>query len=52
MQAFFLYILIRLDEGENEHNNVDTLLVQTIIVSFLPHCITPNILALLKPHGL
>lgn len=33
MQAITIYILIRLDEGETEHNNIDFLLVKAIVVS-------------------
>lgn len=33
MQALCIYILIRLDEGETEHNNFDSLMVKTVIVS-------------------
>jgi hypothetical protein len=29
MQALLLYMLLRLDEGETEHNNFDTLLLTT-----------------------
>jgi hypothetical protein len=36
MQALLLYTLIRLDEGETEYNNLDNLLVQTIIVRHGP----------------
>ncbi|KAL5315471.1 hypothetical protein ACEPPN_016339 [Leptodophora sp. 'Broadleaf-Isolate-01'] len=32
MQALCIYILIRLDEGETEHNNFDSLMVKTVIV--------------------
>lgn len=32
MQALPIYILIRLDEGETDHNNFDTLLITTVIV--------------------
>jgi len=32
MQALTIYILIRLDEGETEHNNFDSLLLTTVIV--------------------
>lgn len=32
MQALSIYILIRLDEGETEYNNHDTLLVNTVVV--------------------
>ncbi|KAK3053586.1 hypothetical protein LTR09_005330 [Extremus antarcticus] len=32
MQALLIYIIIRLDEGETEHNNFDSLLVSTVIV--------------------
>ncbi|KAG4441699.1 hypothetical protein IFR05_002833 [Cadophora sp. M221] len=31
MQALCIYILIRLDEGETEHNNFDSLMVKTVI---------------------
>jgi len=33
MQALSIYIIIRLDEGETDHNNFDSLLVKTFIVS-------------------
>ena len=33
MQSITIYLLIRLDEGEREYNNVDSLLVSTIAVS-------------------
>ncbi|KAI0382483.1 hypothetical protein F5Y04DRAFT_252746 [Hypomontagnella monticulosa] len=32
MQAITIYVLIRLDEGETDHNNLDLLLVKTVIV--------------------
>jgi hypothetical protein len=32
MQALSIYILIRLDEGETDHNNFDSLLLATVIV--------------------
>ena len=32
LQALVLYIIIRLDEGETEFNNADTLLVNTVTV--------------------
>ncbi|KFZ12886.1 hypothetical protein V501_03995 [Pseudogymnoascus sp. VKM F-4519 (FW-2642)] len=32
MQALFIYILTRLDEGETEHNNLDSLLLSTVTV--------------------
>lgn len=32
MQALSIYILIRLDEGETDHNNIDSLLIATVIV--------------------
>lgn len=32
MQALSIYTLIRLDEGETDHNNLDSLLVTTVIV--------------------
>lgn len=32
MQGLSIYILIRLDEGETDYNNFDTLLLKTIIV--------------------
>jgi hypothetical protein len=35
MQALSVYVLIRLDEGETEHNNVDHLLEKAVIVSLL-----------------
>jgi hypothetical protein len=36
MQALSIYVLIRLDEGETEYNNLDYLLERAVIVS-LPH---------------
>jgi hypothetical protein len=33
MQALTIYILIRLDEGETDHNNFDSLVLTTVIVS-------------------
>jgi hypothetical protein len=35
MQALSIYVLIRLDEGETEHNNLDYLLERAVIVSLL-----------------
>jgi hypothetical protein len=35
MQALSIYVLIRLDEGETEHNNFDHLLEKAVIVSSL-----------------
>lgn len=32
LQALSIYILIRLDEGETEHNNLDSLLLITVVV--------------------
>ena len=32
MQALSIYILVRLDEGEMEHNNFDYLLLATVVV--------------------
>lgn len=32
MQALSIYILIRLDEGETDHNNLDSLLLATVTV--------------------
>jgi len=38
MQALSVYILIRIDEGETEHNNLDYLLERAVIVSLMcPH---------------
>ncbi len=47
MQALLIYIIIRLDEGETEHNNFDSLLVSTVIVSsrgtsLLTSALTPS----------
>jgi hypothetical protein len=36
MQALTIYILIRLDEGETDHNNFDSLLLTTVIVCLAP----------------
>lgn len=38
LQALSIYILIRLDEGETEHNNLDSLLLRTVTVSHPRHC--------------
>jgi hypothetical protein len=38
MQALSIYVLIRLDEGETEHNNLDYLLERVVIVSPLRTC--------------
>lgn len=38
LQALSIYILIRLDEGETDHNNFDFLLVKTVIVSLAFVC--------------
>jgi len=35
MQTLSIYLLIRLDEGETEHNNCDHLLERAVIVSLL-----------------
>lgn len=44
MQALSIYILIRLDEGETEHNNLDYLLERAVIVSLLhPHSQKPGL---------
>jgi hypothetical protein len=32
MQALSIYLLIRLDEGETDHNNIDSLLLAAVIV--------------------
>lgn len=32
MQALSIYILMRLDEGETDHNNCDLLLLTTVMV--------------------
>lgn len=32
MQALILYILVRLDEGETDHNNLDFLMIETVTV--------------------
>lgn len=36
MQALSVYVLVRMEEGETEYNNVDQLLQKTIIVSVFP----------------
>lgn len=36
MQALSIYILIRLDEGETEQNNLDSLLLATVTVGVNP----------------
>jgi hypothetical protein len=33
MQALSVYLLVRLQEGETEHNNYDSLMLTTVIVS-------------------
>lgn len=33
MQALSIYILMRLDEGETDHNNFDSLLIAIVTVS-------------------
>ncbi|KAI9708235.1 MAG: hypothetical protein M1820_004189 [Bogoriella megaspora] len=35
LQALSIYILIRLDEGETDHNNLDSLLISTVIVGLV-----------------
>ena len=32
MQALAIYVLVRLDEGETDDNNYDSLLLRTVIV--------------------
>jgi hypothetical protein len=32
MQALSVYILMRIDEGQTEHNNYDALMIATVIV--------------------
>jgi hypothetical protein len=34
MQALSVYLLVRLQEGETEHNNYDSLLLTTVIVGW------------------
>jgi len=36
MQALSIYIIIRLDEGETDHNNFDFLLLATVTVGLAP----------------
>lgn len=36
MQALSIYILIRLDEGETDHNDFDSLLLATVTVGLAP----------------
>ena len=36
MQALTIYILIRLDEGEMDYNNFDSLLLTAVIVGLAP----------------
>lgn len=38
MQAVCIYIILRLDEGETDHNNLDFLLLTTVTVSLAPAC--------------
>lgn len=33
MHALSIYVLMRLEEGETEHNNLDALLIRAVIVS-------------------
>lgn len=33
MQALSIYVLMRVDEGETDHNNVDSLMVKAMTVS-------------------
>lgn len=42
MQALSIYILMRLDEGETEYNNLDSLLVRTVTVSSALACLFLN----------
>lgn len=35
LQALSIYILIRLEEGETEHNNLDSMLQTMVIVSLI-----------------
>ena len=42
MQALSIYVLIRLDEGETDHNNHDFLLMATVIVSRGHTVLTPS----------
>ena len=35
VQALSIYILVRLDEGETEYNNLDYLISKTVIVSLV-----------------
>lgn len=37
MQALSIYILVRLDEGETDDNNLDYLLITTVIVGPAVH---------------
>ena len=36
MQALSIYIIVRLDEGETDHNNFDPLLIGTVKVGPAP----------------
>jgi hypothetical protein len=36
MQALSVYLLVRLQEGETEHNNYDSLILTTVIVGWAP----------------
>ena len=42
MQALSVYIIIRLDEGETEHNDFDFLLVATVSASLSPYVHPPS----------
>lgn len=41
MQALSIYVLIRLDEGETDHNNYDFLLMATVTVGPAPAAFMP-----------
>lgn len=47
MQGLAIYILIRLDEGEREHNDFDLLLIRTVTVGF---ALSSAYLSLLQCH--
>jgi hypothetical protein len=36
MQALSIYLLIRLDEGETQHNDFDFLIIETVAVRIAP----------------
>ena len=39
MQSLFVYILLRLQEGQTPDNNFDTLLISSMWVSYISACL-------------